>query len=108
MEYCRGTGLTISQESSLDPFVGELDAIYLNGAETVAHTQLMLSRDLVKVKIDQELLQRLTPHCVILDPMQRTEPLITCNGDHRLAGYRQAENGLFVRMALLRLLLGSG
>lgn len=31
----------------------------------------------------------------------------SCNGDHRLAGYRQAENGLFVRMALLRLLPGS-
>ena len=67
----------------------------------------MLSRDLVNVKIDEELLQRLTPNCVILDLMQRSEPLITCNGDHRLAGYRQAENGLFVRMALLQLLMGS-
>ncbi|MCI0794897.1 MAG: hypothetical protein J4O03_15645 [Chloroflexi bacterium] len=107
LEYCQDTGVTMSQESSLTPFASELDAIYVNGAETALHTQLMLSRDLVNVKIDEELLQRLTPNCVILDPMQRSEPLITCNGDHRLAGYRQAENGLFVRMALLQLLMGS-
>ena len=85
----------------------ELNAIYLNGAETAAHAQLVMAHNLVNVKIDQHLLQALRPDCVILDPMQRTEPLITNNGDSRWAGYRQAENGLFVRMALLLNMLGT-
>lgn len=105
LEFCRGTSMTISQESSLDLFAEELDAIYLNGAETAAHTEFMVAHDLVKVKIDHELIQSLSPDCVILDPMQRSEPLMASNGHQRWAGYRQAENGLFIRMALLRYML---
>ena len=101
LEFCRTTGLTISIESSLTPFTQELDAIYVNGAETAAHAQLLVDRNLVKVKIDQNLLQALRTDCVILDPMQRTESLTTVDRDSRWAGYRQAENGLFVRMAVL-------
>ena len=108
LEYCQAAGMTIRVEQTLMPFADQLDAVYLNGAETAAHMQLLTARNLVKVKIDQELLGLLKPRCVILDPMQRTEPLITDNADARWAGYRQAENGLFVRMALLLKLLGDG
>ena len=108
LEYCQAAGMTIRVEQTLMPFADQLDAVYLNGAETAAHMQLLRARNLVKVKIDQELMGLLKPSCVILDPMQRTEPLITDNADARWAGYRQAENGLFVRMALLLKLLGDG
>ena len=107
LDYCQAAGMSISVEQSLTPFVQDLDAVYLNGAETAAHMQLLRARNLVKVKIDRELMDQLKPGCVILDPMQRTEPLITDNADARWAGYRQAENGLFVRMALLQMLLGA-
>jgi aspartate carbamoyltransferase catalytic subunit len=106
LEYCRSAGLTISVESTLDDYAQDLNAIYLNGAETAAHAQLLVERGLVKVKVDEQLLQSLRADCVILDPMQRSQPLIADSGDARWAGYRQAENGLFVRMALLRGLLG--
>ncbi len=101
LEYCQATGMSIRLEQTLTPFADSLDAVYLNGAETAAHMQLLRARNLVTVRIDRELMGLLKPHCVILDPMQRTEPLITDNADARWAGYRQAENGLFVRMALL-------
>ncbi len=101
LEYCRNAGLTISVETTLDPFAPDLNALYLNGAETAAHAQLLEDRGLVKVKVDEELLRSLRTDCVILDPMQRSQPLIADSGDARWAGYRQAENGLFVRMALL-------
>ena len=104
--FCRDAGMTVRVESSLDPFVNEIDAIYLNGAETAAHSQLVMSHNLVKVKVDQRVLRELRPDCIILDPMQNTEPLLTCKGDSRWAGYRQAENGLFVRMAVLMQMLG--
>ncbi len=106
LDYCQSAGMTIRVEQSLTPFADQLDAVYLNGAETAAHMQLLRARNLVTVKIDRELMGLLKPSCVILDPMQRTEPLITDNADARWAGYRQAENGLFVRMALLTKLLG--
>lgn len=107
LEFCRNSGMAVSVESSLTPFTQDLNAIYFNGPETAAHTQLVMARNLAKVKIDQHLLKALRPDCVILDPMQRSESLIDHNGDARWAGYRQAENGLFVRMALLLQMLDS-
>ncbi len=107
MNYCQNAGMDISVESSLAPYAKDLDAIYVNGADTAAHTQLMLDRGLAKEKIDAEMLQELRPDCVILDPMQRTESLITSTKDPRWAGFRQAENGLYVRMALLLQMLDS-
>jgi hypothetical protein len=66
-----------------------------------------MDRNLAKVKVDHSLLQKLRLDCVILDPMQRSGPLMTDNGDSRWAGYRQAENGLFIRMGVLLSMLGS-
>ena len=106
LEYCQASGMSITVEQTLQPFAHELDAVYLNGAETAAHMQLLRARNLVTVKLDEELMGQLKPRCVILDPMQRTEPLISDTADSRWAGYRAAENGLFIRMALLLKLLG--
>jgi aspartate carbamoyltransferase catalytic subunit len=108
LEYCRNSGMDVSVESSIMPFARELNSLYLNGAETAAHSQLVMAHDLANVKVDDELLRELGPGCVIMDPMQRTEPLISDNTDSRWAGYRQAENGLFVRMAVLLQVLGAG
>ena len=108
LSYCENGGVKVSTEASLAPFAGELDAIYVNGADTAAHTRLMIDRGLAKERIDQKLLQELRKDCVILDPMQRSESLVTCVKDERWAGYRQAENGLYVRMALLSQMLGTG
>jgi aspartate carbamoyltransferase catalytic subunit len=105
LDYCRNSGMEVTLDPCLSVLANELDAIYLNGAETKAHTKLVMDRNLAKVRVDQDLLQQLRGDCVILDPMQRSEPLITDNGDSRWAGYRQAENGLFVRMAVLLHLL---
>ena len=108
LDYCLAAGLAVSVESAIKPFAQQLDAIYLNGAETAAHSQLISAHNLASVKVDEELLQELKPNCVIMDPMQRTGPLISDNADVRWAGYKQAENGLYVRMALLLQMLGPG
>ena len=94
-----------SVESDLMDQADQLDAIYVNGAETAGHTALIESRNMVNVKINRELLEALKPECVILDPMQRSEAIVIETTDPRWAGYRQAENGLFIRMGLLISLL---
>ncbi len=108
MEYCRDSDMSVSVESAITPFAEELDALYLSGAETAAHTQLVMAHNLATVRVDEALLRELKPGCIIMDPMQRTEPLISDTTDSRWAGYRQAENGLFVRMAVLLQILASG
>ena len=102
LEFCRQGGVKISVEDSISRFAQELDAVYLNGTETTAHAQLLVDRNMVKVPMDEDLLCNLRKDCVILYPMQRMEPWILANSDRRWAGYRQAENGLYIRMALLQ------
>jgi aspartate carbamoyltransferase catalytic subunit len=92
-------------ESSIERFAKEFDAVYLNGSQVAAHAQLVEAQNLAPVKIDDALIEQLNPDCVILDPQQRTGPLMAENMDARWAGYRQAENGLYVRMALLLTML---
>ena len=82
------------------------DAIYLNGPRTVAHVQLLKSRDAFNLRIDEAFMSRLKKSCIIMDPMQRSGDFDVDVRDERVASYRQAENALFARMAVLAKMLG--
>ena len=100
MAYCEGRGLQLVTEKDIEA-VRNVDAIYLNGPRTVAHVQLLKSRNSFNLRIDEEFMSTLKSHCVLLDPMQRSGDFSVEVQDKRLAFYRQAENALFVRMAVL-------
>ncbi len=101
---CEAQGVTF--ETGTMDSLSEADAIYLNGPRTVAHAQLLKSRGAFNLRIDATFMAKLKPGCVILDPMQRSGDFDVLVSDPRLANYRQAENSLFIRMALLRTMLG--
>jgi len=103
-EYCEGRGMRLTVEGDIEA-AADADAIYLNGPRTVAHMQLLRSRGSFNLRINEEFMSMLKPHCVILDPMQRSGDFAVDVRDERLAYYRQAENALFVRMAVVSRLL---
>ena len=102
--YCQERGVAFEHQGSMGS-LGDVDAIYLNAPRTVAHAQLLHSRGMSALVIDEELMARLRPHCVVLDPMQRSGDFPVEVQDERLAFYRQSENALFIRMALLHRML---
>ncbi len=104
--HCQAKGMAFRQERELMA-LEQVDAIYLNTPQTEAHAELLRSRNLLNVKIDEDFVARLKEHCIILDPMQRTGDFIIESQEPRLAYYRQAENGLYIRMALLMQMLAS-
>lgn len=56
--------------------------------------------------IDEELCAKMQQNAVIMHPLPRVDEItVGVDSDHRAAYFRQAQNGLFVRMALLRLCL---
>ena len=56
--------------------------------------------------IDSALVGRMKPEALILHPLPRTAELdSSVDSDPRALYFRQAKNGLFVRMALLTMLL---
>ena len=102
--YCESKGLCF-ETRGLDDGVEDADVIYLNGPRTVAHAQLLKSRD-VSLVIDGAFMERLKPSAIIMHPMQRSGDFTFQAADRRIVTYRQAENALFVRMALLAFTLG--
>ena len=105
MSHCVENGVTVQEHRDIDS-LSEADAIYLNGPRTVAHAQLLRSRGSGHLTIDDEFMSRLKDDCIVMDPMQRSGDFSIETQDSRLAFYRQAENALFVRMAVIRHVLG--
>ncbi|MEC7227867.1 MAG: aspartate carbamoyltransferase, partial [Candidatus Latescibacterota bacterium] len=59
-----------------------------------------------KYIIDQTVLDCMRKEAIVMHPLPRVDEIDTAvDGDPRAAYFRQAHNGLYVRMALLRMLL---
>jgi aspartate carbamoyltransferase catalytic subunit len=91
------------QETDLDRVVGEVDVVY----QTRIHPERLCERAALKrYAIDSSVLRRMKPDALILHPLPRTVELDkSVDDDPRALYFRQARNGLFVRMALLTMLL---
>ncbi|KAG6557730.1 hypothetical protein Mapa_000496 [Marchantia paleacea] len=59
-----------------------------------------------KYIVDSKVMEVLQPHAVILHPLPRLDEItVDVDADPRAAYFRQAKNGLYIRMALIKLLL---
>lgn len=57
--------------------------------------------------VDQDLLTRMRPDSIVMHPLPRVDEIkADVDGDPRAAYFRQAQNGLYIRMALLAACLG--
>ena len=90
-------------ESDLNKVVGEVDVVY----QTRIHPNRVAGQPVLRnYAIDSSVLQRMKPDAMILHPLPRTVELDkTVDSDPRAMYFRQATNGLYVRMALLTMLL---
>jgi len=90
-------------ESDLNKVIGEVEVVY----QTRIRPQRAIDQPVLrKYAIDSSVLQRMKPDAMILHPLPRTVELDkTVDSDPRALYFRQATNGLYVRMALLTMLL---
>ncbi len=67
-------------------------------------------RGTVRVSVDEEILRVMRENSIIMHPLPRSKDFKELpeefDGDPRVKIFEQAQNGLFVRMALLKLILG--
>jgi aspartate carbamoyltransferase catalytic subunit len=90
-------------ESEIDPVIREVDVIYQT---RIRPERVADARSLRRYAIDSTVLQRMKPDAMILHPLPRTVELDkNVDNDPRALYFRQAVNGLYVRMALLTMLL---
>jgi aspartate carbamoyltransferase catalytic subunit len=103
LEYLDRHDVQYELESDLTKVVGEVDVVYQTRIHPDRGADLPVRR---KYAIDSSVLQRMKPDAMILHPLPRTVELDkTVDSDPRALYFRQATNGLFVRMALLTMLL---
>lgn len=103
MTRLRHAGLRLREETDLRCAVGDLDVLYQTGIQRERFTVEAEYERLKDVyRVDRTLMQRLPQHAMLMHPLPRLsqiEPLV--DQDPRSAYFRQAHNGLYVRMAVL-------
>ncbi len=103
LDYLDRHNVHYEMESDMHKVVGEVDVVYQTRIhpDRVAHQPVLRN-----YSIDSSVLQRMKPDAMILHPLPRTVELDkTVDSDPRALYFRQATNGLYVRMALLTMLL---
>lgn len=103
LAYLEEHGVQYEQESDLNRVVGEVDVIY----QTRIRPERLRDRASLKdYTIDSSVVRRMKPDALILHPLPRTVELDkSVDDDPRALYFRQAKNGLHVRMALLTMLM---
>jgi aspartate carbamoyltransferase catalytic subunit len=103
LNYLDEHGIRFELESDIDRVIGEVDVVY----QTRIRPQPPESHgNPQQFAINSAVLRKMKPNALILHPLPRTVELDrSVDEDPRALYFRQAVNGLFVRMALLTMLL---
>ncbi|HZQ97155.1 MAG TPA: aspartate carbamoyltransferase [Candidatus Sulfotelmatobacter sp.] len=103
LEYLDEHGVRYELESEVDRVIGEADVIYQT---RIRPERVPDARGVRRYAIDAALLGKMKADALILHPLPRTVELDkSVDDDPRALYFRQAANGLYVRMALLTMLL---
>lgn len=103
LQYLDRHGVSYELASDIDSVVGEVDVIYQT---RIRPERIANSPGARQFAIDSSVLSRIRPDAMILHPLPRTAELDqTVDDDPRALYFKQAANGLYVRMALLTMLL---
>jgi aspartate carbamoyltransferase catalytic subunit len=110
-EYLERSGSHVEEVRDLRAIASELDVVYLTREHTerLQHAQRFEAEGGGNYAIDDGLLSALPENARVLHPLPRGPELPPeFDADPRIACFRQAANGLYVRMALLALLAEAG
>jgi aspartate carbamoyltransferase catalytic subunit len=88
--------------TDVEPVIGEVDVVYQT---RIRPERVADAGSLARFNIDARMLRLMKPQAMILHPLPRTVEIDKAvDADPRALYFKQATNGLFVRMALLSLL----
>jgi aspartate carbamoyltransferase catalytic subunit len=106
--YLEESGTAFEEARDLREVASEVDAIYVTRAHSdrLDHAR-RFDDGAAHYTVDAGVMEQLRPQAIVLHPLPRGQELpAELDADPRIACFRQAQNGLYVRMALLSLLAG--
>lgn len=104
LEHLEEKGVAYELASSPEKIVGKVDVVY----QTRIDRERLIRKDMdmAEYNINIDVLKKLKKNAIIMHPLPRSveiDPMI--DNDPRAAYFRQAENGLYVRMAIISMVL---
>jgi aspartate carbamoyltransferase catalytic subunit len=104
----RDRGVPFRITDSLLDTVGEVDVLYQTRIQKERFEDPSeFDRARGDIRIDARVMERLPAHAIVMHPLPRVDEIDPAvDGDPRAAYFRQARNGVAIRMALLEMLLG--
>ena len=112
MEYVANKNIEQSEYGSLDDIIEDIDVLYMTRVqkERFASSNDFDTTDMNKIfeeyKLSPKSLTKAKENLVIMHPLPRVDEISTeIDNDPRAAYFRQMKNGMYVRMALLDMLL---
>lgn len=102
LEHLNEKGVNYQLASSMDDIINCVDVVYQT---RIDKDRLKEGTDISRFNIDKDSLQKMKYNSIIMHPLPRSiEINPSVDSDPRAAYFRQAENGVYVRMALLTML----
>lgn len=108
LEHLRERGSWFTEETTLDRVLPEVDVVYQTRVQKERFGDRIADYESCRgiYIINQDSLRLMKSNAIIMHPLPRLEEIaMEVDQDRRAAYFRQAQNGLFVRMALLTVLL---
>ncbi|HEV2424396.1 MAG TPA: aspartate carbamoyltransferase [Terriglobia bacterium] len=109
LTYLGQHGVHYTEESSLETVLPQVDVVYQTRIQKERFGDRIAEYEQCRgmYVINQDSLRLMGPGAIVMHPLPRVNEIAPeVDADSRAAYFRQAENGLYVRMALLSLVLG--
>ncbi len=103
-DYLKRHQVSYEEHDELREVAGKVDVIYQTRTQLERGSQG--EHELFFCRVNQEVLSLMRPQAIVMHPLPRNAEINpSVDRDPRAAYFRQAENGLYVRMALLKRIL---
>ena len=102
--YLTEHGVWYSLESDLQKVLPEVDVVYVTRIERerISKSDAEYKTLVKNYYFDERTMRKLPSHAIVMHPLPRVgEIALSVDDDRRAAYFRQTQNGIFVRMALL-------
>ncbi|XP_075668360.1 aspartate carbamoyltransferase 2, chloroplastic-like isoform X1 [Castanea sativa] len=107
-DYLTSKGVEWEESADLMEVASKCDVVYQTRIQKERFGERIDQYEKARGKyiVDQNVLDVMQKHAVVMHPLPRLDEItVDVDGDPRAAYFRQAKNGLYIRMALLKLLL---
>jgi aspartate carbamoyltransferase catalytic subunit len=109
LEHLRERNIWFAEESELAKVLPEVDVVYQTRIQKERFGDRLADYERCRgvYVINPATLRLMKPHAIVMHPLPRLDEItMEVDQDPRAAYFRQAQNGLYVRMALLTMVLG--